>query len=927
MSMAMNVRAQLPAPLPIDTAVRVGKLENGLTYFIRKNKLPEGRAHFYISQKVGSMQEEESQRGLAHFLEHIAFNGTKNYPGKGIINYLESLGAKFGHNINAYTGFDETVYTLMDIPVSRQSTVDSCILILHDWSNSISLEDKEIDAERGVIQEEWRQRDGGDFRVMERTIFNAFPNNKYGVRMPIGLMDVVRNFKYQELRDYYKKWYRPDLQGIIIVGDIDPDKVESTIKRLFADVPKPVNAAERVYVPVEDNKGVLASVATDKEATRTILTVSFKHDTMPAEVRATQIGLLTDYLYGLISSMIGERFTDITNKPNAPFLAAVAGFGDFQQLARTKSALEFRAVADEGKYQSALKALVAEIERLSQYGFNKSEYERAKKNYLASLKKSYSERDKRKNATLAEEYSQYFLRGGYIPGIEAEYSLINSMADNIPVEAVNQAIKQVITTDNIFVSLTAPDKEGLTYPSADVLAKEFESYRTQKVEPLKEEVSDVKLINEKPKAGKVVKVDTNGKYGSKVWTLSNGIKVIIKPTDFKEDEISFSATRPGGYSTFTKKDELETRVLGSVINLGGLASFDESQLEKVLSGRLASASPSIGLLSEGISGSSTKEDLETMMQLIYLNFTQKRSDVEAFEAWKEKAISTIKMKEANPIASVSDTIGRVLFPGSKYAQSLTEAEYNAVNYARAMQMYKERFADANGFQFVFVGNIDEAKLRPLVETYLASLPATKKVSKADHTKSLIPRKGEVKYHYTKKQETPMGFVFDYFSGVLPVNLRNKLSLHILSNVLDQVYTDVIREREGGTYGVQVSADVSYEPKNQASVSIIFQTDPTKAEHLNKIAIDELQKVAQSGLDKEKFDKVITNVEKEYITNQKENSYWRGNLINFYAYGRDNVTDYLSVLKSITPEEVQALLKKLLDQKNYVEVMMLPEEKK
>ena len=928
-STAITIYAQEPQvlALPIDTAVRIGKLDNGLTYFIRRNKLPEGRAHFYISQKVGSMQEEENQRGLAHFLEHIAFNGTKHFPGKGIINYLETLGANFGSDINAYTGFDETVYTLMNIPVSRQSTVDSCLLILHDWSNSISLEDKEIDDERGVIQEEWRSRDNGNFRAMMKAFTDAFQGNKYGSRMPIGLMDVVRNFKYQELRDYYKKWYRPDLQGLIIVGDIDPVQVEATIKRLFADVPKPVNPAERVYVPVEDHTGVLAVIGTDKEAVGTRISVEFKADVMPAELKASQVGLMTDYIYSLISSMIRERFLDITKKPNAPFRSASAYFNEFQGVARTKDALTFEAVANDGKYQDALKGLVMEIERLSQFGFNKGEYERAKKDYLVSLKKAYNERDKRKNQDYAEEYSQYFLRGGYIPGIEFEYQFITTLADQIPLEAVNQAIKEAITQNNIVVSLTGPDKADIKYPTTEALKNEFNSYRALKVEALKEETSNIPLMAKKPKAGKIVKVDKAGKYGSTVWTLSNGVKVIIKPTDFKEDEIQVSGMRQGGTSTFAKKDELEARAMGAVMNLGGLASFDENQLEKVLSGRLASAGPSISLTSEAISGSSTKEDLETMFQLIYLNFTQKRTDKQAFEVWKENALNSLKMKEANPMSSVSDSIGKAIYPGDKRHQSFTEAEYKALKYERIMQMYKERFSNANGFQFVFVGNIDEAKLRPLVETYLASLPATKVVSKADFSKYPVTRKGNYVNHYYKKQETPMGLVFDMYSGKLEVNMRNRLAFNILAEVLDQVYMDVIREREGGTYGAQVGSELAYEPKGDASLTVVFQTDPTKAEHLNKIAQEELQKLAKDGLDRTKFDKVILNMEKQYNTNQKENSYWLRHLVNYYYHGRDGVTDYLSTLKSIKPEDSQKLLQQLLEQKNYIEVMLLPEGQK
>lgn len=923
---ALVAQEQMPQ-LPIDKEVKVGKLDNGLTYFIRKNKHPEGRAHFYISQKVGSMQEEESQRGLAHFLEHIAFNGTKNFPGKSMINWLETIGVKFGANLNAYTGFDETVYQIMNAPTARQSTVDSCLLILHDWSAGISLLDKEIDDERGVIQEEWRQRDNGNMRVMGKMLEDAFPTHRYGQRMPIGLMSVVRNFKYDELRAYYKKWYRPDLQALVIVGDIDPEKVEATIKRQFADVPKPVNPAPRTYDPVPVTKGIWASVATDKEAVGTNISVNFLSDAMPREMTGTMAGLAENYIRSVVSSVLNERFDDMVKKPNAPFLSAYANLGSFI-VAQTKDAVTFSATSADGEYQKAYKALVAEIERIAKYGINKGEYERAKKNLLVSLKKSYDERNNRKNGAYAQEYSNYFTQGGYIPGIEVEYQMHSMMAEQIPVEVLNQMLNQALSAeDDIFISLTGPAKDGIVYPTKEALIAQYKEYRQQKVEPLKEEISNTQLLDTKPKAGKVIK-ESKGQFGSTVWTLSNGVEVIIKPTDFKEDEIRFSAQRPGGLYTFAKKDALEARVINNVMNRGGLGKFDDSALDKALTGRLASAGPSIGSTSESISGSATKADLETMMQLIYLNFTQKRSDKEAYAAWLEKAINMRKMSEANPMASLGDSVVRAIYPkDAKDLVGLTEAEYKAINYERVMQMYRERFGNAHGFKFVFVGNIDLKTFRPLVESYLASLPAKAGTAKPDLSRYPVARKGQFQNHYTKKLETPMGFVFNYYSGKLPANRRNRMVFNILSDILDQVYVETIREREGGTYGASTSTSLSYEPKDDASLTVSFQTDPEKAKRLNEVVNEELQRIVKEGAEQAKFDKVIANYEKSFNEQQKENGYWLGQLMAFYYHKRDGVTGYLELLKSIKPAEVGVLLKQLLDQGNTVEVMMLPEATK
>lgn len=920
-----DAHAQQFPPLPIDTAVRVGQLENGLTYFIRKNALPEGRAHFYISQRVGSMQEEENQRGLAHFLEHIAFNGTKHFPGKNMISWLETIGVRFGTNLNAYTGFDETVYTIMDAPVERTTVVDSCILILRDWSCGIALEDKEIDAERGVIQEEWRQRNSGNQRVLEQVFQQAFPGNRYGERMPIGLMEVVRGFKYQELRDYYKKWYRPDLQAVIIVGDIDPDAVEAKIKQTFADVPKPVNAAARTYQDVADHEGVLAFVATDPEATGTRISINFKQDAAPAEMRASQIGVMVDFVNEVVAAMANQRFDEMTKKPNAPFLYGALMTGDYMMVARTKDAYNFTVVAADGQYKAALSALVQEVERIRQFGFTEGEYKRAVADIMVSMKKSYNERDKRKNGTFADQYSQYFLRGGYIPTMETLYTLYQQLAQHIPVAMINQTLLQGLGEDNIVVYLTGPAKESIAYPTNEELRAEFVAARSEKVEPYKDAVSSEKLMEKLPKAGKVVKEDKNGKFGTTIWTLSNGIRVVYKVTDFKEDEIHLSGIRPGGYLLYGERDRLTTRVLSSVIGLGGLADFDDSALTKVLAGRMASLSTNIGETEEVVSGTTTREDLETMMQLLYLNFTSKRSDAEAFAAYQEQAVSLIKMKRNNPMGSLPDSLGVALYANNPYVQSLSEEEVARIDYARAMQIYKERFGDASGFQFYLVGNIEPTQLRPLVERYIASLPVNKKARHvAPYDKLYRTRRGEYTNHYTVKMEAPKGFVFDAFTGVMPVNARTRLSFEILSEVLQQVYIETLREDEGGTYGASVNAEISYQPKGEAVLQIAFQTDPSKAKHLNAIVHQEIERIARDGVPTDKFDKVVANLEKEYSESVKENNYWLGTLRAFFYHGRDRHTNYLSTLRAITPAEVQAQLKELLAQGNRIELMMLPE---
>ncbi len=922
-SIPVLAQAQMPAlpPLPLDTALRLGTLDNGLTYFIRHNALPEGRAHFYISQRVGSMQEEESQRGLAHFLEHMAFNGTKNLPGKSMINWLETIGVRFGSNLNAYTSFDETVYNIMNAPVERKTVIDSCVLILRDWSNGIALEAKEIDAERGVIQEEWRSRDNGNLRIYTELFRRAFPGHRYGERMPIGLMDVVRGFKHQELRDYYHRWYRPDLQAVIIVGDIDVDYVESVIKRTFADVPKPVNPVERTYAPVEDHEGIISFVGTDPEATGTMVSINFKTDPSPQALRASQMGIVEDYIKAVATSMARERFSDIVKKPNAPFLEASLSLSNFL-VAQTKDAISFTAVATDGDYLRTLQALTAEMERIRQHGFTEGEYKRAVADLMVGIKAKYNERNKRLNGEFAEEYSSFFTRGGYLTDMDTYYQTMQQFSQMIPVAAINQMLTQVLGEDNIFLALTGPAKEGITYPTEAELRDQFVAARAVAVEPHRDAVSDEKLMKTTPKAGKVKKVAEGQKYGTTVWTLSNGIKVIVKPTDYKDDEIRFSACRPGGYLLYADKHPLEARSLNEVINLGGLADFDDSALTKVLSGRMVEVEPSFDETFESLSGSTTVEDLETMMQLIYLNFTAKRSDRQAFEAYKDKAKGMIKIAASNPMTALRDSIGASLYPTNPLVKSLTEADVDALDYERIMSIYRERFGDASGFQFVFVGNIDPAVLRPLVETYIGSLPVNKKAKHVAPVDKIYPlRSGAFTNHFTLKLETPMGFVFDFFSGQLASNQRNTLTLRILGEILNQIYTDTLREEEGGTYGASVNGSLHVEPKGQATLQVAFQTDPAKAESLNAIVYRELDRLEKEGVPADKFDKVVANMDKEFAESVKKNGYWLSTISNYFYRDLDSYTDYLTTLRGIQPSDVQALLKELRAQGNHIELIM------
>lgn len=757
---AIGLQAQ-EQQLPIDPNVRYGKLPNGLTYYIRHNEQPKERADFYIAQRVGSMQEEDSQAGLAHFLEHMAFNGTKNFPDKSMINYLESVGVRFGENLNAYTGFDETVYMIMNAPVARKGIVDSCLLVLHDWSNAISLEEKEIDKERGIIHEEWRTRGDAGMRLMEQQIPVMYQGSKYADRLPIGKMEVVDNFKYNELKDYYKKWYRPDLQAVIIVGDINADQVEAQLKKTFADIPAPVNPAKREMYSVPDNDKPIVSVATDKEASNIILYLYFKHNVLPENLRNTPSAMVKNYLSQVCGVMMNERFDEILQKADPPFVYAMATDGEYM-VSKTKDAWMVAAVAKEGHVEDALASMARETERIKKFGFTASEYDRARINVLKQYESLYKDRNNQKNSAFVKEYVDHFTNGGYIPGIETEYTLINQYAPNITVEQVNQYIESIIGDKNIVIALTGPEKDGAVLPTKEELLQTFLKAQQEQIKAYEETVSNEPLIGKLPKPGKITDIKTGQRFGATVITLSNGIKVVLKKTDFKEDEIMMTATSPGGSTLFGTKDIDNLKVFNSVISLGGLGKFSVTDLNKMLAGKRVSASVSLGLNDESVNGYASPEDLETLFQLIYLNFTAPRIDNEAYESFAGRIKAQLQNADLDPMTAFTDTLYAAIYNNNPRASRLKPANFAHISYPRIMEMYKERFANAGDFVFSFVGNISVDSIKPYLEQYLATLPSTGKVEKGNSSVAPHFSKGEQLNIFSRQMQTPKATVVNFY---------------------------------------------------------------------------------------------------------------------------------------------------------------------
>lgn len=920
-----SASAQMQMPtIPVDKNVRIGKLDNGLTYYIRHNALPEKRVEFYIAQKVGSIQEEPEQRGLAHFLEHMCFNGTKNFPGDerglSIVQWCETKGIKFGTNLNAYTSVDETVYNISNVPTTDEAVLDSCLLILHDWSNAVLLEEKEIDKERGVIHEEWRQRNSGVMRVVTDAQPTLYAGSKYTDCMPIGSIDVIDNFPYQAIRDYYAKWYRPDLQGIIIVGDIDVDAMEAKIKKTFADVPAPVNAAERIYYPVPDNKEPLVYVGKDKEVSQPTIMIFFKQDATPDSLKNSMMYMLGNYITNMACSMLNERLNELRQSANPPFVFAGADYGTYF-LAKTKDAFQLSAASKNDGIETALKSILGEVERMRRFGFTESEYERARAKYLQRLESAYNEREKTKSDNYVDEYVRHFLDNEPTPGIEFEYTTMNQIAPNIPVAAINQAIQQMLAKDeNQAILIAGADNEQTVLPTTEAVVALLKGMRNLDLKPYEDKVSNEPLMKELPKGGSIVAEKKDAIYGTTELTLSNGIKVYLKPTDFKADEIRMSARSWGGDFMFEDNEALNASQITSVVTGGGLGNHSKVELGKLLAGKKASCSPFVSADIEGVQGTCSPKDFETMLQLAYLTFTAPRKDVEAFTSYKNRVKAQLESAKANPLSSFNDSVNVTLLNHHPRYVIMQPESLEQLDYDRILEMYKERFADADDFRFYFVGNIDIEKVKPLIAQYIGSLP-TLPGSESIIDRKMDYAKGIVVNEYAKKQETPMATIAMFHTGSFEYTLKNKILLDYLTQILRALYTEEVREKEGGTYGVSCGGSFDKYPTPQLIVQIIYQTDPAKKEHLNKVVDAQLEKLAAEGPTEEQIQKVKEYMLKKYTDNQKENGYWMGNLMEYFHTGVDKNAGYDTLVSGITAQDIRQFAADLLKQGNKTTVIM------
>ena len=917
-TMNFSAQVQMP-PIPIDENVRIGHLDNGLTYYIRHNEEPKNQVHFYIAQKVGSILEEENQRGLAHFLEHMCFNGSEHFKGNGVVKFCEKIGVQFGADLNAYTSIDETVYNIDNVPTTDPQNIDSCLYILYDWANGLLLADEDIDHERGVIHEEWRSRQNAQMRMYEQLLPRIYPNNRYGQRMPIGLMSVVDNFPYQALRDYYEKWYRPDQQGIVVVGDINVDEIEGKIKTIFSPITMPENAAERYYVQIEDNKEPIIAMAKDKEMPNAVSYIFCKHDAFPREAKSDMSYLIVNYAILMADNMISNRLSEITMQAEPPFMQAQIGFNDDFFIANTKSAASgFAATTEEG-LAKGIAAVYREMLRAKRNGFTASEYERARSEYLTHLESNYNERDKTKSISYCNAYVRHFIDNEPIPGIENRYALMNQLVPNIPVEVVNGVVSEMISDSNLMVACMLPDKEGVTYPTEEELAKVLADVAAEDIAPYEDEASDEPLISATLKPGKIKK-SKEDKFGYKRITLSNGATVYLKPTDFKADEIHMMVWSKGGTSLYDDSEYITLGQCDDVVTLGGVGNFSATNLQKALAGKKVSLNTSISPYSESLTGHTTPKDFETLLQLTWLRFTSPRQDMEAYQSYINRSKASLQNQELNPMSALQDTIASTLYDNKPRALRLKSWMLDQINYDRAMNIYKERFANAADFVFVFTGNIDEATALPLIQKYIGSLPKGKKKENwKDIHMDIKP--GKISNIFDKEMEVPQATYLQVMDGDFDYNLKNNLALDFAGQILDILYTEEIREKEGGTYGVSVMAQSTNIPKNRATMQIVFQCDPERREYLGGRVKDILAKFTDEGPSEENLAKVKELALKRYQENLRENSYWTGQMIDWVAYGEDNVSDYEQTVKNITADDVRLAVKNLLAQGNDIEIVM------
>ena len=909
--------APLTTRLPADSAVRTGVLPNGLRYYVRANRMPEKRAELRLAVNVGSILEDNDQRGLAHFVEHMAFNGTRNFSKSAIVDFLELAGMRFGADVNASTGFDETIY-MLQLPTDSARIMSQGLQVLEDWAHGVTFDSLEVEKERGVVIEEWRGGRGASSRIMDKQLPVLLRNSRYAERLPIGSDTSLRNFSQAALKRFYRDWYRPDLMAIVAVGDFDVAAMERDIRERFARIPRATSPRARTDAPVPDHDSTLVVITTDPEETQTSLSVYFKHAPRKGNTFADYRRSIVESLFDQI---LNERYYEITMKPDAPFVYAYGGQGG---LVRTKEAYSIGVGVKDGGAEKGLEAALIEARRLARFGVTGSELSRAQSNMLRGIEQAYAERDKTNSAAFADEYVRAFLEEESFPGIAYEFELYKRFVPEVAVEELNALAKELLPERNRVILASGPERAAVPLPSAATLLAQFAAVERAPITAYVDNVSAGAMIPTPPTAGRVTATTTIPELGITEWRLSNGARVVLKPTDFKADQILFSAFSPGGSSLASDRDAFVLENAGIAVDIGGVGSFDAVALEKKLAGKAAGASPFIGALEEGMSGSASPKDVETMFELIYLYFTAPRRDSSAWLAFMQSARAMMEHQSADPASAFSDTLTRVMTNYHPRVRLVNSKMLDSLDLNRSIEFYKQRFAEAGDFTFMLVGNFAIDSIKPLVEKYLASLPTTGRQEKwVDN--GVRPPTGVVKKVVRRGLE-PKSQTIIRFTGPVEYTRANRFALNTLSEILNIRLREVLREDLGGTYGASASGGASRDPYPSYSFGISFGSAPDRVDKLVETVFAEIDSLRTNGPKQTDIDKVKETLRRTHETNQRENGYWLGQLSAYYRLGDDPriLLTYPQLVETLTPDLVKQSAIRFLRKENYVQVTLLPE---
>ena len=905
--------------VPLDTNVKVGKLPNGFTYYIRKNIEPKNRATLYLAVKAGSILETDEQQGLAHFMEHMGFNGTKNYPKNDLVNYLQKSGVRFGADLNAYTSFDETVYQL-PIPTDNPELFKNGIQIMRDWAQEATLDPAEIDKERGVVLEEKRLGKGAGERMRNQYLPLQLNGSRFAQRLPIGTEEVLKNFKPETIRQFYSNWYRPDLQALIVVGDIDVKAIEEMIKAKFSDLKMPANAPVRAEykIPLLNKNQFI--VVTDPEMTATVAQILFKHPEMKVQ---TTDDFRASLIRSLYNQMSAARFSELSKQADPPFLQGGNSIGGFLAGLDVASS---QVVAKPGELERGFKAVWKELEKIKRFGFTKTELDRAKQTFMAYYESAYKEKDKTESGNFADEYLRHFIDGEASPGIEYEFNFYKNRIGDVTVAEVNNLAKQYITDLNRDIIIMGPENDKAILPDEAKVNSWIQATLSENIIAYVDQVSNKPFLAQKPASGKVVKETEINEIGVKEWTLSNGVKVVLKPTDFKNDEISFYAYSPGGTSLYSDSDYQSAANASGIISRSGVGDYNSIELSKYLTGKRAAASPFISERFEGISGGASPNELETALQLTYLYLTQPRTDPEIFKGIIGQQKAGLANRSNDPSSVFADSVAALLGNYNIRRTGPSIQKLDQINLDKAYSIYKERFADISDFTFFFVGSFDPEKLKPLVEQYIGSLPATGRKEQARDLGITSPG-GKVSKTIKKGKELTAR-VRLLFSGDYKYSVTDNIQMDALTEVLNIKLIERLREDEGGVYGVSASVSYTKYPKERYNLNISFGCAPENIEKLIASTLDEIKKIRDNGAVGTDIEKYVAEETRVTETQLKDNGFWTGYLIEGYQNNEDpkRLLSYLGSLKIVTPQTLKLVAEKYLNGDNLIRMVLLPEDK-